>query len=232
MADLCFNRHTRTEEKTNFKEKQWNFSLSLSVSVQVPFNTLTHSFCCIFSFFFISFSIYYNLADHLWCTQAIIKIIFSFDWTVAGTVAFSTVDNGFNSCGLWQHIQNFICDFSFVFNVRSSTSSSSSSCARTVKSKVYLRSQQAQHFRGCRLFWSTKLFTKLALAHRTRSLDQSSADGFFDLFWFYVRVQSAKIMELRVGNKYRLGRKIGSGSFGDIYLGTTINTGEEVITWK
>lgn len=35
-------------------------------------------------------------------------------------------------------------------------------------------------------------------------------------------------MELRVGNKYRLGRKIGSGSFGDIYLGTTIITGEEV----
>lgn len=26
-------------------------------------------------------------------------------------------------------------------------------------------------------------------------------------------------MELRVGNRYRLGRKIGSGSFGDIYLG-------------
>ncbi|PNJ87421.1 CSNK1D isoform 19 [Pongo abelii] len=25
-------------------------------------------------------------------------------------------------------------------------------------------------------------------------------------------------MELRVGNRYRLGRKIGSGSFGDIYL--------------
>lgn len=38
-------------------------------------------------------------------------------------------------------------------------------------------------------------------------------------------------MELRVGNKYRLGRKIGSGSFGDIYLGTTINTGEEVSVW-
>ncbi|XP_032230390.2 casein kinase I isoform X2 [Nematostella vectensis] len=35
-------------------------------------------------------------------------------------------------------------------------------------------------------------------------------------------------MELRVGNKYRLGRKIGSGSFGDIYLGTSISTGEEV----
>lgn len=35
-------------------------------------------------------------------------------------------------------------------------------------------------------------------------------------------------MELRVGGKYRLGRKIGSGSFGDIYLGTNINTGDEV----
>ncbi|XP_022080523.1 casein kinase I-like isoform X2 [Acanthaster planci] len=35
-------------------------------------------------------------------------------------------------------------------------------------------------------------------------------------------------MELRVGNKYRLGRKIGSGSFGDIYLGTNIGTAEEV----
>ena len=32
-------------------------------------------------------------------------------------------------------------------------------------------------------------------------------------------------LELRVGNKYRLGRKIGSGSFGDIYLGTNIQTG-------
>jgi serine/threonine protein kinase len=35
-------------------------------------------------------------------------------------------------------------------------------------------------------------------------------------------------MELRVRNKYRLGRKIGSGSFGDIYLGTNITTGEEI----
>jgi len=34
--------------------------------------------------------------------------------------------------------------------------------------------------------------------------------------------------ELRVGGRYRLGRKIGSGSFGDIYLGSNINTGEEV----
>lgn len=35
-------------------------------------------------------------------------------------------------------------------------------------------------------------------------------------------------MELRVGNKYRLGRKIGSGSFGEIYQGTNIQTGENV----
>jgi len=35
-------------------------------------------------------------------------------------------------------------------------------------------------------------------------------------------------MELRVGKKYRLGRKIGSGSFGDIYLGTNITVGDEV----
>uniref|UniRef100_A0A8C4QJU8 non-specific serine/threonine protein kinase n=1 Tax=Eptatretus burgeri TaxID=7764 RepID=A0A8C4QJU8_EPTBU len=35
-------------------------------------------------------------------------------------------------------------------------------------------------------------------------------------------------MDLRIGNKFRLGRKIGSGSFGDIYLGTNISTGEEV----
>ncbi|CAG8644857.1 9117_t:CDS:2 [Cetraspora pellucida] len=35
-------------------------------------------------------------------------------------------------------------------------------------------------------------------------------------------------MDLRVGNKYRIGRKIGSGSFGDIYLGTNIINNEEV----
>lgn len=34
-------------------------------------------------------------------------------------------------------------------------------------------------------------------------------------------------MELRVGNKFRLGRKIGGGSFGDIYQGVNIATGEE-----
>ncbi|XP_050232837.1 casein kinase 1-like protein 2 [Mercurialis annua] len=35
-------------------------------------------------------------------------------------------------------------------------------------------------------------------------------------------------MEPRVGNKFRLGRKIGSGSFGEIYLGSNIQTNEEV----
>ncbi|KAK9463336.1 kinase-like domain-containing protein [Lipomyces oligophaga] len=36
------------------------------------------------------------------------------------------------------------------------------------------------------------------------------------------------ISDLRIGNKYRLGRKIGSGSFGDIYLGTNLVSGEDV----
>jgi serine/threonine protein kinase len=35
-------------------------------------------------------------------------------------------------------------------------------------------------------------------------------------------------MELRVGKKFRVGKKIGSGSFGDIYLGTNVSTGEDV----
>ncbi|EER01255.1 Casein kinase I, putative [Perkinsus marinus ATCC 50983] len=35
-------------------------------------------------------------------------------------------------------------------------------------------------------------------------------------------------MDLRVGGKFRIGRKIGSGSFGDIYVGTNLQTGEEV----
>ncbi|OIW18726.1 hypothetical protein TanjilG_13478 [Lupinus angustifolius] len=35
-------------------------------------------------------------------------------------------------------------------------------------------------------------------------------------------------MEARVGTKFRLGRKIGSGSFGEIYLGTNSQTNEEV----
>lgn len=34
--------------------------------------------------------------------------------------------------------------------------------------------------------------------------------------------------DLRVGNKYRIGRKIGSGSFGDIYLGMSLILFEEV----
>ena len=35
-------------------------------------------------------------------------------------------------------------------------------------------------------------------------------------------------MDLIVGNRYRLGRQIGSGSFGDIYLGTDVTLNEEV----
>ncbi|EGG23880.1 protein serine/threonine kinase [Cavenderia fasciculata] len=35
-------------------------------------------------------------------------------------------------------------------------------------------------------------------------------------------------MELKIAGKYRMGRKIGGGSFGEIYLGTNIATNEEV----
>jgi len=42
------------------------------------------------------------------------------------------------------------------------------------------------------------------------------------------RKMTSSGIELRIGNKYRVGRKIGSGSFGDIYLGTHIQTDEEV----
>ncbi|KAH7120106.1 putative casein kinase I [Dactylonectria estremocensis] len=35
-------------------------------------------------------------------------------------------------------------------------------------------------------------------------------------------------MDLLLNNKYRIGRKIGSGSFGDVYLGANIISGEEV----
>jgi serine/threonine protein kinase len=35
-------------------------------------------------------------------------------------------------------------------------------------------------------------------------------------------------MELRVARKFRVGAKIGSGSFGEIYSGTNVHTGEEV----
>lgn len=37
-----------------------------------------------------------------------------------------------------------------------------------------------------------------------------------------------KRSDLRVGARFRLGRKVGSGSFGDIYLGENVQTGEEV----
>ncbi|KAJ3343719.1 serine/threonine protein kinase [Gonapodya sp. JEL0774] len=37
-----------------------------------------------------------------------------------------------------------------------------------------------------------------------------------------------QLLDIRIGNKYKVGRKIGSGSFGDIYLGINIINGEEV----
>ena len=41
-------------------------------------------------------------------------------------------------------------------------------------------------------------------------------------------MKTNSIQDLRVGNKYRIGRKIGSGSFGDIYLGTFVSGWSDV----
>ena len=35
-------------------------------------------------------------------------------------------------------------------------------------------------------------------------------------------------MDIRIAGRYRLGRKIGGGSFGDVYLATDLTTQEEV----
>ncbi|KAI3629270.1 hypothetical protein MIR68_012686 [Amoeboaphelidium protococcarum] len=40
--------------------------------------------------------------------------------------------------------------------------------------------------------------------------------------------QGGGTTEIRIGNRYKLGRKIGAGSFGDIYLGTSLSSGEQV----
>ena len=46
--------------------------------------------------------------------------------------------------------------------------------------------------------------------HSSSSRSRSTSSG-----------SSRRSVELRVGQKWRLGKKIGSGSFGDIYLGTS-----------
>lgn len=35
-------------------------------------------------------------------------------------------------------------------------------------------------------------------------------------------------MELRVAKKYRVGRRVGHGSFSDVYCGVNVETGEDV----
>jgi hypothetical protein len=48
-----------------------------------------------------------------------------------------------------------------------------------------------------------------------------------------VAMSSSGKPELRVGGRYRLGRKIGSGSFGDIYLGSVSRkTHDQMRCWN
>lgn len=44
----------------------------------------------------------------------------------------------------------------------------------------------------------------------------------------YLLFLQKNLMEVTICEKYKLGRKIGSGSFGDIYLGVNKKTNEEV----
>ncbi len=39
----------------------------------------------------------------------------------------------------------------------------------------------------------------------------------------------AQLLDIRIGNRYKIGRKIGSGSFGDIYLGNYCVPFEECV---
>ena len=40
--------------------------------------------------------------------------------------------------------------------------------------------------------------------------------------------QEEQQYEIRIANRFKMGKKIGSGSFGEIYIGLDIQTGKEV----
>lgn len=56
---------------------------------------------------------------------------------------------------------------------------------------------------------------------------------FINILWIlknliYLLFLEKNLMEVTICEKFKLGRKIGSGSFGDIYLGVNKKTNEEV----
>ena len=56
--------------------------------------------------------------------------------------------------------------------------------------------------------------------HDLRSVVPGAISPASPLLCSVEKADISHLKDLRVGNKYRIGRKIGSGSFGDIYLGT------------
>ena len=56
------------------------------------------------------------------------------------------------------------------------------------------------------------------------TISEKKTNYSFSINYFIV----AGDLDIRIAGKFRLGKKIGGGSFGDIYLATEITTGEEV----
>ena len=74
--------------------------------------------------------------------------------------------------------------------------------------------------------WSSLHSDKLPLIEALQSLVQPSALNTPSAFnRFYSMAQPEQLV---VGGRYRLIKKIGSGAFGDIYLGESLNSGQEV----
>ena len=82
--------------------------------------------------------------------------------------------------------------------------------------------------------WPVGVLLTLMLIDRCSGAPRLCLTRYFDLpshsdyLGSVARDKFISSMELRVARKFRVGSKIGSGSFGEIYSGTNVHTGEEV----